>query len=735
MNAPLTPVLDTPEIAQHRREIKSRPRDARSHAMLGVALLRAGRLEEGVPALRRAIALSPALASLHAVLAPALHQLGQHEAAIDSYRRALRGAAGDADLHKGLADVLHDAGQYAAAADSMARAAALAPQLPTLQLDLAVIMFGQERYAEAAAAFRRALELLPYNDDARLDLARTLVRVGEHQEATACAEAVLARHPDRVDATYVLANCLREQDRKHEIADVYRRALAHHPDDAVLLGELGVCQQQLGQLEDALATLERSMALAAPDQNVLRAAGYCHFELGNWEAAQACWQRGMELDPTPASHSSLLFLLSHSLNDPAVLTAQHRRFGELWETPLLDGRRPHPNAADPARPIRIGFVSPDLHSHAMAQFIVPVFALLQRSTALVSHVYYNNRIEDETTRMLRAMVPHWRAIVDLDDEAAEQLIRDDGIDILIDLAGHSALNRLTLFARKPAPLQATWMGYTGTTGLQAMDYYLTDQFLVPEGRYDDQFTEQIVRMPVGAPFLPHAASPAVSPLPALRNGHITFGSFHRANKISRAVVAQWSQLLRAIPDARMLLGGLNGNGASMLRWFDEEGIGRERLILRQRTHMADYLGQHADVDVCLSPLPYSGGTTICHAMWMGVPTLAIVGPTNPSHAAAACLAHLGLSSFLAYEEDEFVKLGVFLSENLATLAALRASMRERFVSSAFGHPGVVAAGLEVALRKMWGLWCSGRAAEPIRVRMAELGPDPQAATAVGEPGA
>ena len=719
MNSPAH-LPDTPEIAQHRRAIKAKPRDARSHALLGVDLLRAGRLEEGVAALRRALALDAKLGALHAVLAPAQHQVGQCREAIDSYRRAIKLAPGDADLHKGLADVLRQDGQLDASIASAQHAATLADANVDVQLCLSGVLHAAGRYAESADVFRHVLVLAPQHVEARMDLGRTLARVRDNDAAAACFQQVLESNPARIDAHLGLANALRELGRKSEAIEVYRRALALEPDNGAVMAELGVCQQEMGLLDDARVTLERSLELAEPDDNALRALGYCQFELGYWEQARKNWERGMEVAPTPVAHSSLLFLLSHSISDPALLTAAHRSFGERWETPLMAARTPHPNLRDRQRPIRVGFVSPDLYSHAVAQFIAPVFALLKDSTLLTSYVYYNNSIEDDTSRMLRGFVPNWRSIHALDDAAAEALIRADGIDILIDLAGHSAANRLPLFARKPAPVQASWIGYAGSTGLQAMDYYLCDQFYLPEGRYDDQFTEKIVRMPLIAPFLPHAASPPVSPLPALTNGYITFGSFHRANKISRDVVALWSKLLRAVPDSKMLLGGLQGNEGSMLAWFEEQGIARERLILRERTTMAKYLAQHGDVDVCFSPFPYTGATTVCHALWMGVPTLTTIGPTNPSHAALGYLAHLGLSSFLADDETAFVNLGVFLSQNLPTLAALRTSMRERFTSSVVGYPGVVAAGLELALRKMWVQWCEGKAPEAIRVRLSEL---------------
>jgi predicted O-linked N-acetylglucosamine transferase (SPINDLY family) len=720
MNAPTAPTIDTPEIAQHRRAVKAKPRDARAHAMLGVALLRVRRMEEGVAAIKRALALDATLVTLYGVLAPALQDLGQFQAAIDNYRIALRAQPRDADLHKGLSDVLRHSGKMAPALESAQRAAELAPGHLPVQMSLGAALFAVGRYEEAAVLFEGVLEKEPDNLDARLDLGRTMIKLKRLEESARCFEQALAVNPDVTDAYLGLGATLRELDRHQEALEVYQRALARDPDNVALLTELGICQQQTGDLDTARVTLERCMALGQASADALRAVGTCYFEMGMWDDARRCWKQALELAPSASIHSSLLFLLSHSVTDPALLTAEHLDFGARWETPLLALRKPHANLADPDRPLRVGFVSPDLHSHAVAQFISPVFGLLKDSQQVSMYVYYNNHIDDATTKLLRSFVPNWRPIIDLDDEAAERLIREDGIDILIDLAGHSALNRLTLFARKPAPVQASWIGYAGTTGLQAMDYYLCDQFYLPEGRYDDQFSEKIVRMPLIAPFLPHAASPEVSPLPALKNGHITFGSFHRTNKISREVIALWSQLLRAVPDSKMLLGGLSGKEQNMLRWFEEEGVARERLILRERTTMGKYLAQHAEVDVCFSPFPYTGATTVCHALWMGVPTLTTIGPTNPSHAALGYLAHLGLSSFLADDEAAFVQLGSFLSQNLPTLAALRAGMRERFTNSVVGYPGVVAAGLELALRKMWVQWCEGKAPEHLRVRLSEL---------------
>jgi protein O-GlcNAc transferase len=257
-----------------------------------------------------------------------------------------------------------------------------------------------------------------------------------------------------------------------------------------------------------------------------------------------------------------------------------------------------------------------------------------------------------------------------------------------------------------------------------MDYLLCDRFQLPEGRYDDQFSEQIVRLPMGTPFLPEVGAPPVNSLPALSNGYITFGSFHRASKLSRPVIARWARLLHAVPDSRMLLGGIQaGIDELLIGWFEAEGIARDRLLLRPRAPTNEYMAQHHEVDICLCPFPYTGSTTIGNALWMGVPTLATVGDTNPSYAATVFMSHLGLNTFITEDEETYVRLGVFLSQNLSALAAMRATMRDRFLKSVLGYPGVAAAGLELALRRMWQRWCEGEAPAALRIELSDLIPE------------
>lgn len=673
------------EIEAHRRAIRKNPRDARAHALLGLTLQELGKLEEAVAAQSRAIQLDPTLTALYETIAPALHALGKHEAAVDTYRRALRIHKDNATMHAQLSGVLYEIREFDEASASALRAIALEPDNPAFHLSLAKAQHALNGDEKGAEYLRQ----------------------------------VLALAPDHVEALVSLGKCQHNLKQYDAAVASFERALEIQPDDPEVLCALGAAKMELKRPESACVVLRQALQLAPDHGRVHILLAQACFELGWKEQALRHAQRALELHPDDSLvHSMNLFMLSHCCADPAELTAAHFEFGERWDVASWAS---HANQRDPNRRLNIGFVSADLYNHAVATFIGPVLGFLQHSEGLTLHVYDNGRVADSVTEELRGFVAHWHSITGLDDEALERKIRADGIDILVDLSGHSARNRLPVFARKPAPVQVSWIGYGGTTGLKTMDYYLADQFLLPE-RYDNQFTEKVVRLPLGAPFSPSPHAPPVNQLPALTNGYLTFGSFHRANKLSREVIAHWAQLLRALPDSKMLLGGLKeGANDELLDWFDKEGIDRDRLILRWRAPMAEYLAQHHEVDICLSPFPYTGTTTVGHAIWMGVPTLATVGPTNPSHAVACYMAHLGLHMFIAQDDATFVKLGTLLAENHSMLATLRASMRERFTGSLVGYPGIASAAVEHAFRMMWQRWCADLPPAPLRIRLSDLG--------------
>jgi predicted O-linked N-acetylglucosamine transferase (SPINDLY family) len=348
---------------------------------------------------------------------------------------------------------------------------------------------------------------------------------------------------------------------------------------------------------------------------------------------------------------------------------------------------------------------------------------LQNSPGVELHAYYNKEFEDAVTRRLRGYIPHWRPVVRLSDQQLAQQITEDRIDILIDLSGHTSLNRLRTFARKPAPIQASWIGYPGTTGMRAMDYYLADPYFLPPGQFDRFFSEKLVYLPANAPFRPHASAPPVNTLPALQSGSIRFGSFNRLHKVNAATIKLWSELLRAVPDATMLIGGIpqDSHQASLLEQFAAEGIVRERLTFHPRCSMQAYLALHHQVDVCLDAYPYTGGTTTIHAIWMGVPTLTMAGLTPAARQGAAILGQLELDGFIAADAEDFVAKGRCWAKDLAALSTLRARLRSRLQQSPGRQPDLIAASLERALRHMWTRWCANLPAESFHSAAASVG--------------
>lgn len=707
-------------IAERRKAIRRNPRDANAHALLGLALLKQVQIEEGASALKRALELNAKLPGVHAVLANALFDLRRYEEAVPCYRTALRFQEAP-DLHQHLADALLRLGHPEQAEAGARRAAELAPHDADIQLTLAAVLNAQGRKAEVDLVMHKVLQAAPEEPDARFTLGCLLYRGSRWKEALLCLEGVLEKVPAHIGALHHIALCHSELQQGEKAVHAFEQALALAPADEGLRDGLRTILQKFKLYEEAIALAEDMLARNPVHAGALSTLLHCRFTLGHFEEALSAARKFLEVEPSPQHHSMLLFILSHCCNDAQALTREHFAFGERWEPALRAGRRPHPNDRDPERMLRVGIVSGDLYNHAMANFLGPTLTALKTSTQVEIYAYYNNATEDNSTRALKNDVKAWRTIWGVDDAAAEQMIRDDAIDILIDLSGHSALNRLALFARKPAPVQATWMGYAGTTGLEAMDYILYDRFMVPGTRYVEQFSEKIVKLPLGAPFLPSPHSPPVNPLPALRNGYLTFGSFHRASKLGREVITLWSSLLHAIPNSRMLLGAQESEEDSvMVDWFAEEGIPRERLLLRRRSGIQRYLAQHHEVDICLSPFPYSGSTTIGHALWMGVPTLATIGPTNPSQAVAPFMTHIGLHTFITHDPETYVKLGVLLSQDLAALATIRSTMRERFLNSILGYPGIVGASVELALRRMWQDWTRDQAPAPFEITMQAL---------------
>ena len=682
--------------------------------LLGVLSFQMGHRDQAVELIARAIAINPVDPIAHCNLGELYRALNQWEEASVCYQKALALKPDYVDAHYYLGNVLGLMGRLDEALTSYSTAVSLNPDLADAHNNLGNLLAGKGRLEEAILSYRKALAIKPEYAEAQCNLGNALKTRGKLDDALACIQKAVLLNPGFAAAHSSLGELLREKGQFDEAIASHQRALSIDPGFAEAHNCLGVTFQLQDKLSNAIACFRKAVSFrpdfAAAHSNL----GMSLAQMGRNDEAVAALRRALSISPDfVVGHSNLLFCLSHDPHQtPEEVFAEHRAFGDRFEAPFR-GRWPHHrNLPDPGRTLRVGFVSADLRTHAVSSFIEPLWAALD-SKQVEIWAYSNHRLEDEVTLRLKGMAHQWRKVAVMSDEELADQIREDEIDILFDLSGHTGDNRLLTFARKPAPIQVSWIGNPNTTGLKAMDYYLADWFSAPPGLLDALFTEKIVRLPSGALFQPLDPAPAVNGLPALESGVLTFGSFNRSDKVTEGVVALWSRVLNAVPGSRMLLGGLSdaSRTANLAEQFARNGVDRGRLIFHPRVGMTEYLALHHQVDLILDTFPFGGGTTSCHAAWMGVPVLTLAGKTMASRVGLIINSNIGLPEFITESEDAFVTQAVRWSQRLPELAALRASLRSQVLASPLCQTQAAARWLELALRTMWQRWCEGKPPE------------------------
>ena len=566
---------------------------------------------------------------------------------------------------------------------------------------------------------------------------------GEHDAALQTAQDWLVKFPTNHLGWKVAGYIYQSRNQFDQALAHLEQAVALGPQDASDLNNIGVLLTDLGRLRDAQAHFERAVAIL-PQYGKAWTNLAMVFQLNHeYAQAQAAAQRAVLLDETDAAaliqlgnafeaqgqlsqaqasyyradmaheprravaHSNVLYLMNHDvLVEPEHLFAEHMAFGEQFETSLRGEWRGHSNNPDPERRLRVGFVSGDFCQHALNAFLEPSFAALAQCPLLELHAYACNLREDVTTQRMHRYFARWHSVSTLSDVALAEKIRADGIDILLDLSGHTARNRLLTFAHKPAPIQLSWLGYLGSTGLQSMDGYIADSYWIPP-ELSWQFCEPLAYLPSPVVFQPETLAPQVNTLPALDNGYLTFGSFNRVNKINDAVIVLWSMLLNALPESRLVLGDIEPNDEPALRErFGNAGVDGKRIRCHRRQTTSVYLALHHQVDICLDTFPHSGGATTAYAAWMGVPTLCLVGETPANRFSATLLHQLVLDAFITKSIEEFVDRGVYWANQTKELATLRSGLRQQMQQSPLGQTQKFAMQFEAMLRGWWNRWCA-----------------------------
>ncbi len=540
--------------------------------------------------------------------------------------------------------------------------------------------------------------------------AAELLRAGQLAAARAMLEGLLAAHPDDAEAMGVLGLVALEQQLPAEACLLAERMEKLHPGSPIVLALAADLMRKGGSVATALALAGRAVAAdpaCVPGWSVI---GDAHEALGRLDLAAQAVRKLVALRPDdPAVQQLLLFLLNRSeYATPQEIADEHRQWGERFADPLTRAAAPHGNAPDQARRIRIGYVSADFRAHALQRLIEPVFECHDRDAFFIA-CYSAWPRPDAVTARLAGKVDLFREVAGLDDGALAAQIRADAIDIVIDLSGHTRGNRLLALARKPAPVQATWLGYLGTTGMRAFDYRIVDGYTDPPGS-EPLSVETLVRLPsILCVWRAPEGVPEPSPAPHLRNGHVTFGSFNGYLKLSDATLCLWGRILARVPGARLrLVGAQRGEGLDRaFELLEAAGCYADRVDVVSRVPLEEYYAQFAHADLALDPFPYNGGTTTCDTLWMGVPVVTLAGGNSLARCGLMHLANAGLPELVAQTEEQYVDIAVALANDCRRLTGYRAGMRDRLRASPLQDYAGLTAALEGKLRGMWRTWCAG----------------------------
>lgn len=728
------------------------PGDQDAWHLLGVALARQGALDRSASCLQRAIALAPGIADFHLHLGNVELERQRLAAAIGCYQRAAAldpqserprralALACERQLDAGIehqragrrdearacyesvltgqparADALHllgllayATGDLAAALQRVDAALRVAPNASAFHESRGIILLAGDRIGDAQESFAAALRLQPKSASHLFNAALAQRRRRDDAAAEASIRAAIASEPNHLEARTLLAELYCDMRRLDEADREIASVLALAPERAAAHALRGRVCRERGHHRDALLALQRALSLDASLGAAHNLLGQVLKDQGRAAEAIDAYRHAVELDPqNPVIGSNLLFALNYATDiAPDTVFAEHRawptRHGPAAPPPALPPSPP----LDPGRRLKIGFVSADLCAHAVASFLEPLLAARDRA-ALEVCCYANNASSDAVSTRLAALADSWHRIAGRTDDEVAARIRADGIDILVDLSGHTRGNRMPLFARRVAAIQVTWIGYPNTTGLATMDYRLTDCWADPPGLTESLHSETLFRLPGGfLCFAPQREAPPVAPSPALASGRITFASFNNLAKVNAELIGRWAAILHAVPGSRMLLKAKPladpGTRALVATAFSRHAVPPERLeLVGWVDGTQHHLEHYARVDIALDTFPYHGTTTTCEALWMGVPVITWAGEVHAARVGVSLLHSIGHPELVATSGDDYVATAVALARDVERLRRLRAELRPTVAASALTDTARIASEVEAAFRRMW----------------------------------
>ncbi|AFL72918.1 tetratricopeptide repeat protein [Thiocystis violascens] len=710
---------------------------AEAHHNLGIIDLQRDRLEPGLTHLRRALALAPEIGGYWLSLAEGLLMAQQPEEARSVIERARAIGLDTPDARALRQRLVTKKISNAPAPRAQATAIPLARQERVVALlqrgqlvegetaarkltkrypsdafgwrALGTLLFKRDDYQGALTMLQKALSIDPHHAECLNTLGNALNNLGRAREAIDCFNRALEIDPDYAAAHNSKGVALKDLNRMEEAIACYRRALALAPDLAEAHNNLGAAFKGVGRLDEALECHRQALAINPRYAEAYSNLGGALQGLGRLDESIAAYERSLQLNPKLImAPSSQLFVLNYHPDKPAEeIYAAYRDFDRRYAEPHRASWRAHDNNRDPDRRLRVGYVSPDFRSHSARHFLEPLLEWHDRGE-IEATAYAELASEDAVTARYRGYVDHWVATRGLSDEALAERIRADGIDILVDVAGHTANNRLSVFARRPAPISLSWMGYGYTTGLSAIDYFLTDDVMAPPGS-ENLFAERPWRIPVPSlAYRPAQGMGAVGALPALRRGFVTFGTLTRGIRINHRIIRVWSELLQRLPGARLLIDSQDfvtpEAQIAISKRFAAHGIDTRRLELGFHSPPWDVL---RGMDIGLDCFPHNSGTTLIESLYMGVPFITLAERASVGRIGSMMLAGAGHAEWIADSEDDYIEKAVELASDLTRLVAIRAGLRGELEAGPWRDEVGFARRVEMAYREMWRRWCLG----------------------------
>jgi predicted O-linked N-acetylglucosamine transferase (SPINDLY family) len=638
---------------------------------------------------------------------------GRAEEACSALEGALEQFPDDLGLLINLGEAQRRLGRLEPAASTLLRAVQLAPEVAEASFNLGVTLKQLGETEAALACVTRAADLAPDRFETQLQLAELLRRGGDAARAIGHYQAALALSPGSFETLVGLAMSLRAQNRYEGAIAMARRAIELRPDSPTGHHELGQAFVDMARFDAAIGSFRRALMLDEHYTDSHFGLGCALLEVGQLGQALQHFRRSLELEPSDRLvHSALVFMMGF---DPATsaeeLLAEGKRWSNLHAEPLTPASVSHANPPEPERRLRIGYLGATFRDHVLAFALDPLLRHHDRSQVEVV-CYSSTPSADAVTERLHGLADVWREVGALDDAALAELIRADQVDVLIDINMHMEHSRLRALAYRPAPVQMTWLAYPGTTGLACVDYRISDGLLDPGSGDPNVYAERTLRLPGSFwCYDPLRSEPAVSALPALEQGHVTFGCLNAFWKLNRDTLAAWAAVMKAVPRSRLLVLAPSGLGSSFVTdTLSELGITSDRVECVPRQRRADYLQTYQRIDICLDTIPYNGHTTSLDAFWMGVPVVTLVGDRVVGRAGFAQATLLDLPQLIATDVEQLVARTSGLAGDLKSLAQLRSTLRQRLEASKLMDGVGFARDAEQAYRTAWHTWCAERSA-------------------------